>query len=48
MSVSPENSFYLTPEIIAEIHAEAIAQFDGSGALDRDEATRSLRKLLRC
>jgi death on curing protein len=30
MSVLPENCFHLTPEIVAEIHAEAIAQFGGS------------------
>ena len=30
MSVSPENCFHLTVEIVREIHAEAIARFGGS------------------
>jgi len=30
MSVTPENCFHLTVEIVREIHAEAIAQFGGS------------------
>ena len=36
MSVSPENCFHLTVEIVREIHAEAIARFGGSdGVRDR-------------
>jgi death-on-curing protein len=30
MSVTPENCFHLTVEIVQEIHAEAIARFGGS------------------
>lgn len=30
MKVTPENCFYLTVEIVREIHAAAIAQFGGS------------------
>jgi len=30
MSATPENCFYLTVEIVREIHAEAIARFGGS------------------
>jgi death-on-curing protein len=30
MSVTPENCFHLTVEIVREIHAEAIAKFGGS------------------
>jgi death-on-curing protein len=30
VSVSPENCFHLTVEIVREIHAEAIARFGGS------------------
>lgn len=37
MSVSPENCFHLTAEIVAEIHGEAIAQFGGSDG-ERDQA----------
>lgn len=36
MSVSPENCFHLTVEIVREIHAEAITRFGGSeGVRDR-------------
>jgi death-on-curing protein len=37
MSVSPENCFHLTVEIVREIHAEAIARFGGSDGV-RDPA----------
>ena len=37
MSVSPENCFRLTVEIVREIHAEAIARFGGSDGV-RDSA----------
>ena len=37
MSVSPENCFHLTMEIVREIHAEAIARFGGSDVV-RDTA----------
>lgn len=37
MSVSPENCFHLTVEIVRGIHAEAIASFGGSGGV-RDHA----------
>ena len=37
MSVSPENCFHLTVEIVREIHAEAIARFGGSDGV-RDSA----------
>ena len=37
MSVSPENCFHLTVEIVREIHAEAIARFGGSDGV-RDTA----------
>ena len=37
MSVSPENCFHLTVEIVREIHAEAIAKFGGSDGV-RDSA----------
>ena len=37
MSVSPENRFHLTVEIVREIHAEAIARFGGSDGV-RDSA----------
>ncbi len=30
MSVTPENCFHLTVEIVREVHAEAIAKFGGS------------------
>jgi len=30
MSATPENCFYLTVEIVREIHAEAVARFGGS------------------
>lgn len=33
MSVSPENCFHLTLEIVREIHAEAIARFGGSSGV---------------
>ena len=37
MSVSPENCFHLTVEIVREIHSEAIARFGGSDGV-RDSA----------
>ena len=37
MSVSPENCFHLSVEIVREIHAEAIARFGGSDGV-RDSA----------
>jgi death-on-curing protein len=37
VSVSPENCFHLTVEIVREIHAEAIARFGGSDGV-RDSA----------
>jgi death-on-curing protein len=37
VSVSPENCFHLTVEIVREIHAEAIARFGGSDGV-RDNA----------
>ena len=37
MSVSPENCFHLTVEIVREIHAEAIARFGGLDGV-RDNA----------
>ena len=37
MSVTPENCFHLTVEIVREIHAEAIATFGGSDGI-RDMA----------
>ena len=37
MSASPDNCFHLTVEIVREIHAEAIARFDGSDGV-RDSA----------
>ncbi len=33
MKASPDNCFHLTPEIVREIHAEAIARFGGSGGV---------------
>ena len=33
MSVTPEDCFHLTVEIVAEIHAEAIATFGGSDGI---------------
>ena len=37
MSVSPENCFHLTVQVVREIHAEAIARFGGSDGV-RDTA----------
>ncbi len=33
MKASPDNCFHLTVEIVRAIHAEVIAQFDGSGGV---------------